>query len=124
MARILIVDDEQPILNVLRLLVRSQGHDSVTCDDGRDALKLIDSDEPFDLMLSDLRMNPVNGMDLLRSVSQKRPQLPVILVSAYLSEDNWKEAQSLGAFDCLSKPFRPDALTAKITAALARDKAS
>lgn len=121
MARILIVDDERPILNVLRVLVKSLGHEPVICDDGRAALEWIESGDNFDVMLSDLRMSPLNGMELLRGAKRAKPDLPVILVSAYLSEENWAEARLLGAHGSLSKPFRPDQLAAKIDAALTGD---
>ncbi len=119
MARIMIVDDEMSILTVLRVLVGSMGHDAVTFRDPAEALRFIDTDEPLDLVLSDLRMTEISGLDVLRAVREKRPRLPVIMVSAYLNGELWEQAFAMGASAYLSKPFKVDELTAKIKTALA-----
>ncbi len=118
MSRIMIVDDEPAVLTVLRVLVTSMGHQSVTFPDADQALAALEAGEPCDLIVSDLRMNPTSGFDLLKTVKQRWPHLPVIIVSGFLSSENLQEAKRLGAFTGLPKPFQSGLLKANITAAL------
>lgn len=118
MSRILIVDDEPAVLTVLRVLVTSMGHQAVTFPDADQALAALEAQEPCDLILSDLRMNPTSGFDLLKSVKQRWAPIPVILISGFLSPENLKEAKRLGAFTGLPKPFQAGLLKANINAAL------
>ncbi len=118
MATILIVDDESAITGVLKILVMSMGHEAVTCPGVAPALQVLEQDPPVDLILSDLRMHPESGFDLLKQVKQRWPAIPVILITAFLSPENWQEAKRLGAFAGMSKPFQVELLRSQITAAL------
>ncbi len=124
MARILIVDDEVSILTVLRVLINNLGHEAVTCSDGGDALQIIRSDDTIDLVISDLRMSGVNGMDVTAAVKKQRPNTPVLVVSAYLTEENWREAKELGVCGGILKPFRADNVRKAVEAALSGEVAS
>ncbi len=118
MARILVVDDETAILTVLSVLVKSLGHEPVTCSDGKQALEIIRSDQSLDIVITDLRMQEVNGMDVVASVKKQRPQTPVIVISAYLTDERTEAIKSSGVFGQIVKPFRMEAVRESINAAL------
>lgn len=109
MARILLVDDEPSILSVLTTLMKSEGHDPVPIRGGDKAKELLLSDY-FDLMISDIRMEPVDGMELLRVAHRERPGMAVIMLTAYGSVETAVEAMKEGAFDYVTKPFKVDEL--------------
>lgn len=117
MARILLVDDEPSILSVLSTLLKAEGYEVVPAQGGDKAQKHLESDA-FDLMLSDIRMSPVNGMELLRQVRKARPAMPVIMLTAYGSVETAIEAMKLGAFDYVTKPFKVDELLITVERAL------
>ena len=105
MAKILIVDDETDVLRMLSMLFHAQGYDVVVTDDGNEAVDLIRGPEEFDLMISDVRMIPINGIWLLSLVREECPSMPVIMVTAYYSKEMAVEALKMGAVDYISKPF-------------------
>lgn len=109
MARILLVDDEPSILSVLNTLLKAEGYEIFPSLGGEKARDLLNSEE-FDLMLSDIRMAPVDGMELLRLAHQRNPSMPVIMLTAYGSVETAIEALKLGAFDYITKPFKVDEL--------------
>jgi two-component system response regulator PilR (NtrC family) len=109
MARILLVDDEPSILSVLTTLMKSEGHDPVPVRGGDKAKDVLLS-EYFDLMISDIRMEPVDGMDLLKIAHRERPSMAVIMLTAYASVETAVEAMKAGAFDYVTKPFKVDEL--------------
>jgi DNA-binding NtrC family response regulator len=121
MARILLIDDEVDILKVLSMILQSRGHETVMVSDGNEAYQKIGSEE-FDLMICDLRMSPVNGMELLKLAHDVRPAMPVIMLTAYGQVDTAIEALQLGAFDYVKKPFRADELLAIVNKALESKK--
>ena len=122
MANILIVDDDPRIQTLLQQLLRTKGHEGVTAESGHDALEKLKA-RPFDLVITDLRMPKMNGMQLLGQVKAFYPTLPVIMVTAYASEDTTVEAVQLGVFDYLAKPFKIDELLDAIGRALSVGKA-
>ena len=105
MPRILIVDDEVDILRMLSTLFRTQGYDVVVTDDGNEAVDLLRGKERFDLMISDVRMIPINGIWLLSLVREECPDMPVIMVTAFYSKEMAVEALRMGALDYIAKPF-------------------
>lgn len=109
MATILLVDDEPSILSVLSTLLKAEGYDVTPSLGGEKARNLLNS-EDFDLMLSDIRMTPVDGMQLLKIAHQRKPSMPVIMLTAYGSVETAIEALKLGAFDYITKPFKVDEL--------------
>ena len=122
MPRILLVDDEPSILSVLSTLLKAEGYEVVAMLGGEKAQELIPSEE-FDLMISDIRMSPVNGMDLLRRSHEERPGMPVIMLTAYGSVETAIEALKLGAFDYVTKPFKVDELLITVQRAIEYNKA-
>ena len=90
MPKILIVDDEARILLLLQSLLKANGYDVVTAKDGNSALDAVKSDT-FDLVITDLRMSPMDGLELLGR-SKLQPDLPMILLTAYASVETAIEA--------------------------------
>ncbi len=117
MSRILVVDDEPSILNVLATLLRKQGHEVVPSGGGEGAIELVRK-ESFDLMLSDIKMEPVNGLELLRAMRDANPGTSVILLTGYGSIKTAVEAMKGGAFDYVTKPFKVDELLLTVDRAL------
>jgi DNA-binding NtrC family response regulator len=105
MRRILLVDDEPLILDVLSKLLRSDGYEATCESDGGKAQQLLRK-EQFDLMVSDIRMTPVDGIQILRLAHSECPLMPVIMITAYASVATATEALKLGAFDYVQKPIR------------------
>lgn len=118
MARILLVDDEGALLKVLTSVLQVVGrHEVVSTSDATKASELIKS-EKFDLMISDIRMAPMNGMELLRIAHKTCPAMAVIMVTAFSSVDTAVEARDLGVFDYVPKPFKVDELMKTVEMAL------
>lgn len=115
---ILIVDDEASIRKVLATHLRRLGHQVHTANDGAEAIVQLKATE-FDLVVSDLRMPSMGGMDLLKWTNQHHPDIPVILITAHGSVHSAVEALKRGAFDYVTKPFDVDELQAIIEKALA-----
>lgn len=117
MARILLVDDEPSILSVLATVLKSEDHEVVAVGDGETAKGILAA-QNFDLMISDIRMAPVNGMDLLRVVHDQDKSIAVIMLTAYGTVETAIQALKLGAFDYLTKPFKVDELLITVKRAL------
>lgn len=105
MPKVLIVDDEPRILSLLHSLLKAEGMESVSAKDGSEALQLLRS-QSFDLLVTDIRMAPVDGMELFRTARAEFPEMPVILLTAYGAIETAIEAMKLGAYDYLTKPFK------------------
>ncbi len=105
MARILIIDDEKDILETLGVLLKSEGHEIIAVHEGLEAIKRLESLEHFDVMVTDLRMTPVDGLELIALARRERPKMGVVIVSAYLDDDTIRRAADLGCTACVRKPF-------------------
>lgn len=116
-ARILLVDDEQGILNTLTILLKSEGFETTAALGAEKALQIL-MEQEFDLMISDIRMAPMNGMELLRIVHDTYPNMAVIMLTAYGQVDSAIEADQLGASAYVKKPFRTEELLMAIEKAL------
>jgi DNA-binding NtrC family response regulator len=90
---------------MLSALFRAHGHNVVVTDDGNEAVDLLRGKGTFDLMISDVRMIPINGIWLLSLVREECPSMPVIMVTAYYSKEMAVEALRMGALDYIAKPF-------------------
>src|SRR5436190_9409936 len=104
MAHVLIVDDEPNMRRVLGALLENAGHATSRAASGDEALALVRSQDP-DVVLTDLRMEGVDGMRLLELLHADFPEIPVVLITAHGSVDVAVEAMKRGAFDFLEKPF-------------------
>ena len=107
MRRILVVDDEENIRLVLRTLLRKNGYEVETAEDGEQAIAQLDRFDP-DVVLTDVRMPKVGGLDLLGTLQAKGHRATVIVMSAYGSVDLALEAMKAGAYDYIQKPFKQD----------------
>ncbi|MEE9367677.1 MAG: sigma-54 dependent transcriptional regulator [Pontiella sp.] len=117
MAKILIADDDPTILSLLNKILVSKGYDVQLAEHGGVAEKLLKS-EQFDLLISDIKMEPVDGMQLLKKTRQMRPHVGVIMLTAYATVATAVEAMKEGAFDYIPKPFKIDELLATVKRAL------
>jgi two-component system, NtrC family, response regulator PilR len=119
MTSILIVDDEQSMRDFLTILLHKEGYEVTAQANGADALKCLE-EKTFDLVISDIRMPGIGGLDLLHSIKGKYPTLPVILVTAFVSPGDAISAMKDGAFDYISKPFNVAEIKKVIRSATAR----
>ena len=115
-ATILVVDDETSIREMLSIVLSREGHRVLLADAGKAAIELLRR-EPVDILVSDIRMPDMNGVDLLREAKRIDPHVIGIMITAYASTESAVEALRLGAHDYLSKPFDVDELKAKVTEA-------
>ena len=105
MPRILIVDDAPPILMLLSRLLAGEGYAVGEAKNGAEAVKLLQT-ESFDLMISDINMRPVNGVELLQKTRKSYPEMGVIMLTAYESMFTADQATENGAFAYIVKPFK------------------
>jgi DNA-binding NtrC family response regulator len=105
MPRILIVDDAPSILMLLSALLTGEGYEVGSAKNGEEAVKLLKT-ETFDLMISDINMRPVNGVELLRKTRKSYPEMGVIMLTAYESMFTSDQATENGAFAYIVKPFK------------------
>ena len=116
-ATILVADDERSMREMLAIVLQREGHRVLLADGGRAAVDLLRR-EPVDLLVSDIRMPDMSGVDVLREAKQVDPELIGIMITAFASTESAVEALRLGAHDYLSKPFDVAELTAKVREAL------
>jgi DNA-binding NtrC family response regulator len=115
---ILVVDDEINICRSVERILSKIGLRVRTAADGQEALRLLES-EPFDAVLTDLKMSRLGGMEVLRRAKELNPLIPVIVMTGYASVSSAVEVMKLGAVDYLPKPFTPDEIRAVVRQALA-----
>ncbi|MFP4445467.1 MAG: sigma-54-dependent transcriptional regulator [Desulfosudaceae bacterium] len=106
---ILIVDDDPSHRDMLKTLLTRWGYAPEEADDGRTAVALV-TEKPYDLILMDVRMVHVSGLEALREIKAINPAIPIIIMTAYSSVDNAVDALKNGAYDYLTKPFDFDKL--------------
>lgn len=104
---VLIVDDESAMRHMLRLVLEQQGYRITEAENGSAALKLLQR-EKFDAILCDIRMDEMSGLEFLRQNTVQSSSATIIMMSAYGSVDTAIECMKLGAYDYISKPFKPD----------------
>jgi two-component system, NtrC family, response regulator AtoC len=117
-AHVLVVDDESNIRRVLAALLKREGYEVTVAADGEQALAAMQR-VPVDVVVTDLVMPRLGGMDLLRRVATDFPDVPVIMITAHGTVDTAVEAMKAGAFDYITKPFEQEELT-KVIAKAAR----
>ncbi|ALM51446.1 two-component system response regulator GlrR [Halomonas huangheensis] len=116
-AHILLVDDDASLLKLLGMRLESRGYRVTTAETGRDALKRLEEGRP-DLVLSDLRMDEMDGMALFQEIQRRMPGLPVIILTAHGSIPDAVSATRQGVFSFLTKPVDRDELFSAIDDAL------
>lgn len=118
MAVLLIVDDEKLILSVLSKVLGVRGYEILVAENGQTALEML-KNKPIDIMLADVSMHPMDGLELLKQTKALHPKLPVVLMTAYGTVNTAMSSLTLGAFDYVSKPIRVDELVEVLEHALA-----
>jgi len=109
MKSVLIVDDEKNYLLVLSAFLSEEGYETVTADNGQDALDIVESTD-LDLVLTDMKMSPLDGIELLKQIKVRAPDLPVVMMTAHGTVEKAVEAMQLGAFNFILKPFQNETL--------------
>ncbi len=107
MEKILVVDDEQSLRDVLSIMLKRAGYTVTMATDGEEAVELLNK-EIFDLVITDLKMPKVDGMEVLKAVKSTSPETVVLIITAFASADSAVEAMKQGAYDYLTKPFQVD----------------
>ena len=120
-SRILVVDDEPGMREFLEIMLQKDGYDVDTAADGPEAIDKIE-ESLFDLAIVDIQMPILNGIEVLKKVSEKSPDTTVIMVTAYASHETAIEAMKLGAYDYITKPFKIDEIKLVIKKALDKKK--
>jgi two-component system response regulator AtoC len=120
MRRVLVVDDEENIRLVLRTLLKKHGYEVEVADGGEAALAALDLFDP-DVILTDVRMPRMGGLDLLGALRAKQHPATVIVMSAYGNMDLAIEAMKAGAYDYVGKPFKPDEIVLALRKAEERE---
>jgi DNA-binding NtrC family response regulator len=116
--RILAVDDEPNMLRLLKTILTSKtNYEVMTTNNPLEAAKLL-QEEPFDLLITDLKMPLMDGMDLIETVKKIDAALPIIMVTAYGTIETAEEAIQKGAYDYITKPFRQEAILITLKRAL------
>ena len=117
MARILVVDDETSMQDFLRILLQRDGHEASSCGSAAEALVALESDD-WDLVISDVRMPGMSGLELLDQVRELAPETTVILITAHGTTESAVEAMKHGAYDYLTKPCSVDEIRLVVGKAL------
>jgi len=110
MARILVVDDEPVVTKGCRRILGDAGYQVDTAATGQDGLQRA-VDGHFDLVMTDLRLPDLNGMEIVRAIREKRPGTAIVIITGYGSVPNAVEALKLGVSDYIEKPFTPQQIT-------------
>lgn len=107
--KILVVDDDSSIRNMLAIVLKKNGYQVTAVDSSEEALRCL-KDRPFELIISDIKMPGISGIELLKKIKTITPEVPVIMITAFASANDAVEAMKLGAEDYITKPFNLDEL--------------
>jgi len=118
-ATVLVVDDDQDHNQALARIFERAGYRVSTAEDGREALNIL-TEKSFDLVITDLRMPHMDGLDLLRSIRAMGPEMPVVVLTAFGEWETYMDAMDCGCMDYLTKPVRRDDVLLVARKALAR----
>jgi two-component system response regulator PilR (NtrC family) len=121
--KILVVDDERSLREVLSIMLKRAGYAVTEAADGEEAISHVNS-EIFDLVITDLRMPKADGMAVLKAVKSSSPETVVLVITAFATADSAVDAMKLGAYDYLTKPFQVDEVQLIIRNALERRRLS
>lgn len=118
-ARILIADDESSLREMLVIMLQREGYLVDEAENGEIALEMLGKNE-YDLMISDIQMPKVSGIELLRGIREREIEVTVLMITAFSSTEDAVEAMKLGAYDYITKPFKNDEIRLVIKNALER----
>ena len=120
-SKILIVDDEVSMREFLEIMLSKEGYKVSSSGSGKEALRML-NDTIYDLIVSDVQMPGMNGIELLRNVKEVCPDTTVIMITAYASTESGVEAMKAGAYDYITKPFKVDEIKLIIKNALEKKR--
>lgn len=123
MEKILIVDDERSMRDVLSIMLKRAGYQVTVAEDGEEAIAQIGK-EIFDLVITDLKMPKAGGIEVLKAVKEISPETVVLLITAFASTESAVEAMKRGAYDYLTKPFQVDEVQLIVRNALEKRRLS
>jgi len=118
---ILVVDDEKSMREILEIFLKSEGYGVSIAENGEKAIEAIKNDI-FDLIITDMKMPKVGGLELLKNVKQITPDTVVVIITAFGTTDSAVEAMKLGAYDYIQKPFQLDNIRLVVKNALEKQK--
>ncbi len=121
-AQILVVDDERSMRELLDYMLTREGYGVALAENGRRAIEKIEKSD-FDVVLTDIRLGDLTGLEVLRAAKKKNPRTVVIMISAFATTETAVEAMNEGAFDYVPKPFDNDELKQTIVKALEQQRA-
>lgn len=119
--KILIVEDEKGMQDVLRILLEGEGYDVTVASGGSDGIELLNRDI-FDMVITDIKMPDVNGFEILKKVRETSPDTLVIMITAFGTTESAIEAMNLGAYDYIHKPFKIDEIRLVVRKALEKHR--
>jgi DNA-binding NtrC family response regulator len=119
MSKILLIDDDEQVLKSLGMLLESEGHEVTSIRDPEKAEEAV-RQEDCDLLITDVRMSPVDGIQLLRVAREAKPDVPTIVISAYTSEQTLKESMQFGCSAYIKKPFQIEEVLDAVKTALGK----
>lgn len=114
---VLVIDDEVKMQRILQLMLQDMGHDVQCANNGKEALKIIEH-EPVDLVITDLQMPVMDGIEFLKNMSESEQNLPAIVITAHGSVETAVEAMKHGAIDYITRPFEMETVELAVTRAL------
>ncbi|MCK5552859.1 MAG: sigma-54-dependent Fis family transcriptional regulator [Deltaproteobacteria bacterium] len=120
-SRILLIDDEESFRHMLSVILKKRGYDVETANNGIDGLKKVDTGS-YDTVLCDIRMPEMDGLEFLKEAQKAGCESTIIMMSAYGTLDTAIEAMKLGAYDYISKPFKPDEIILTLKKAEERER--
>lgn len=116
--KVLVIDDEEIVRISCRRALSPEGYEVSQAQNGIEGLQMLEK-ERYDLVLTDLKMPDMDGIEVLRIIRKKWPEVQVIIITGYQTVDTAVKSIKLGAFDYIEKPFTPDALVSAVTNAMA-----
>ncbi len=117
MARILVADDEEKVLDQMEKVLRPLGHPTDRALNGREAMHLLSLND-YDVLVTDLVMPERSGLDLVYTLRMRRIMIPIIVLSAYITPDIRRELEIFERVEIISKPFKPETLVGAVRRAL------
>ena len=121
--RILVIDDEINMLNLLKRILSKEGYEVTTCPTAEEALEELGR-KVYDLIVADLVLPGIDGIELLKLVKKDWPNLPFILITAFASVESAVEAMKMGAYDYIAKPFQTEEIKITIKKAIEQQELS
>lgn len=115
--RVLVIDDEEIVCESIKRILEEEGYEIESALNGQEAFKKMD-ENPFDIVITDLKMPGIDGMEVLRIIRREYPNTIVIMITGFSTVETAVEAMKLGAFDYIPKPFTPDEVSIVVKKAI------